>query len=334
MASERINRLLRLIMLLQARRPRTAQELADELGVSRRTVFRDLNTLEDAGVPCREVGMDGPRGRANPGGGGYRIEKGFHLPPTSLSVAEVLGLLHLAKATGAQRDRPLHAAALSGIYKLISTVPDPVRGVCSEMMANVSVNPGATVDGDIESRHYTVLQTCADQGKRCEVVYQPPIDAEAQRFSLDPYALHHANRAWYVLGKTCLHQEVRVLKLLRIAELQPTEQSFTRPRGFSVASKLGSAWQLIPEGKVHKIELEFSRRVATNVSEVKWHHSQEHTTLADGRCVLRFEVDGLHEIAWWICGYADQVVVRKPKKLAELVGDMHRRAAERYADPG
>lgn len=328
MASERINRLLRLIMLLQARRPKTAQELADELGVSKRTVFRDLNTLEDAGVPCRQIDPDGKRGIPN--GSGYRIEKGFHLPPTSLSVAEVLGLLHLAKATGAQRDRPLHAAALSGIYKLISTVPDPVRGVCSEMMANVSVNPGATIDGDAESRHYTTLQTCIEQRRRCRITYQPPIADGPTVMRIDPYALHHANRAWYVLAKTDLHEEVRVLKVMRIVELATLEDTFKRPAGFSVASKLGSAWQLIPGGKLEKIELEFTRKVATNVTEVKWHHSQTQELVADGRCVMRFEVDGLNEIAWWVCGYADQVVVRKPKKLAELVRDMHRRAAERY----
>ncbi|MEM9020658.1 MAG: WYL domain-containing protein [Planctomycetota bacterium] len=330
MANERINRLLRLIMLLQARRPRTAQELADELGVSKRTVYRDLNTLEDAGVPCRQVDPDGRRGLAN--GSGYRIDKGFHLPPTSLSVAEVLGLLQLAKATGAQRDRPLHAAALSGIYKLISTVPDPVRGVCSEMMANVSVNPGAMIEGDAESRHYTTLQTCIERQRRCRVTYQPPIETEPMVMELDPYALHHANRAWYVLGRTDLHEEVRVLKVMRIVDLQPTDQVFARPGSFSVARKLGNAWQLIPEGRLHKVELEFTRKVATNVSEVKWHLSQEHEILEDGRCVMRFEVDGLNEIAWWVCGYADQVVVRKPKKLAELVRAKHEQAAKRYAD--
>ena len=46
--------------------------------------------------------------------------------------------------------------------------------------------------------------------------------------------------------------------------------------------------------------------------------------------VLKFEVDGLNEIAWWVCGYADQVMVVKPKKLGEIVAKMHRDAAGQY----
>ena len=323
MASERVNRLLRLITLLQSRTPRTANDLARELDVSRRTVFRDLNSLGAAGVPCRHVE-----------GQGYRIDKSFYLPPISLSAPEILGLMQLAKATGAQRSRPLHASALSAIYKLISTVPDPIRGACAEMMANVTVNPGAQVDGSAESDHYNTLHKCIAQQTPCTVHYTSPVESGEITFELEPYTLHHANRAWYVLGKTDIHNEVRVLKLVRIAEIELLKRRFTRPKGFSVAQKLGNAWQLIPEGKDYKIELEFTPKVATNVSEVKWHHSQEHEMLVDGRCVMQFEVDGLTEIAWWLCGYADQVKVRKPKALADRVAQMHAQAAAQYKGKG
>ena len=319
MASERVTRLLRLIALLQSRTPRSVADLARELGVSRRTVFRDLNALELAGVPCHfEEGR------------GYRLGRGAQLPPVSLSAAEVLGLMQLAKQAGGHREKPLHAAALSAIYKLISATPDSLRGPCADMMANVSVHPDATIDGDAESTHYQQLHQAIGQQRVCTITYRSPAEVGDLATRFEPYALHHANRAWYVLGRTEAHDEVRVLKLVRIVGLDTTDDTFTRPRGFSVAQKLGHAWRLIPEGKVYKVEVVFTPRVAINAAEVRWHHSQSHEIRKDGACVMTFEVDGLHEIAWWLCGYADQVKVKKPAKLAKIVADMHRNAAAQY----
>ncbi|MEM9416589.1 MAG: transcriptional regulator [Planctomycetota bacterium] len=319
MASERVHRLLRLITLLQSRTRWSATDLARELGVSRRTVFRDLKALEEAGVPCHHVE-----------GQGYRLGKSSQLPPMSLNAAEVLGLMQLIKQAGAQRSRPMHAAALSAMYKLISTAPESLRSTCAEMMANVSIRPDAEIDGEAESAHYQPLHRAIAEQRACKLSYTSPVEDSTMQMVFHPYALHHANRAWYLLGYSVMHDEVRILKLVRIAKLDLLEKTFTRPSGFSVAQKLGHAWRLIPEGKTHKIELRFTPRVATNVTEVRWHHSQSHEIVKDGSCVMRFEVDGLNEIAWWVCGYADQVRVVKPRKLAKLVADMHKRAAQQY----
>ncbi|MCE9592101.1 MAG: transcriptional regulator [Planctomycetes bacterium] len=288
------------------------------LEVSRRTLFRDLKMLELAGIPYyHEPGR------------GYRLGDGFFLPPVNLTVPETLGLLLLSKTVGAQGRRPLAGAAVSGIHKLIAMVPEPIRGACIEMMEHVSVDDGAQSVGDDDSRHYAELHRWIDEGRTCRVRYKSPAEAEESTFTFEPYGLHFAARAWYVLGRTDAHDEVRVLKLARIVSMEPTEQRFHRPTGFRVEDKLGRAWQLIPEGKEYQVELEFTPRVAVNVSEVRWHRTQQVTKLPGGGCVVRFEVDGLNEIAWWICGYADQVTVLMPVQLREMVRHMHEAAAER-----
>jgi len=314
----RVRRLLRLITVLQRGRGTSAAGLCVELGISRRTLFRDLDALRDAGIPVYHK-----RGE------GYRINHGFYLPPVNLTMPEALGLMLLGKSAAAQRDRPLVAPALSAIYKLITTVPEPIRSACSEVMTHVSVDPGASIPGDTEMRWYPVLQKCIDTQTACDIAYTSPAggDRTLLETRLEPYALHFANRAWYVLGKTAAHKEVRVLKLARFERIEPSTKQFKRPAGFTVDKKLGNAWQLIPGGKEYHVELEFTPLVATNVSEVRWHATQEHEVLPDGRCRMRFCVDGLNEIAWWVCGYADQVKVLKPKALRDKVKAMHRSAA-------
>ncbi len=287
--------------------------------MGRRTFFRDLQTLKEAGIPYRYDRVTG-----------YHIDQDSYLPPVNLTVPETLGLMMLAKAVAGHRDRPMIGSALSAIYKLVATVPDPIRQACSDLMSNISIAPDARPTSNHETRYYTLLQRCIDEGRTCRIVYRSPVEEDDLHAMLNPYLLHYANRAWYVFGYTDVHDDVRVLKLTRIIELEPTEERFVRPENFRVEDKIGNAWSLIPEGKEYRVVLEFSRKVATNVSEVCWHKSQTQEILPDGRCRMTFTVDGINEIAWWVCGYADQVTVVKPPELRDRVAQMHRSALRLY----
>jgi proteasome accessory factor B len=292
----------------------------EELGVSRRTLFRDMKMLQLAGVPYyHDPGL------------GYKVAKSFFLPPISLTVPETLGLMLLGKDAAGRRRRPLVAPALDAIHKLTGTVPEPIRSACADLMTHVTLKPDRLNNENIESRYYANLQRCIDEQRTCQVIYKSPVEAEDMVLEFEPYALHFAARAWYVVGRTDLHREARTLKLVRIKTLQPLTKLFTRPKRFKVEDHLGQAWQLIPEGRVYQVELEFSAKVATNASEVRWHSSQKQRLLDDGRCRMSFNVDGLTEIAWWLCGYADQVVVLKPTALKRRVESMLVSALEKYS---
>lgn len=319
MGRDRLSRLLQLITLLQSGQNRTADDLTHLLGVSRRTLFRDLKTLQDSGIPCYH----------DPGTG-YKIARSFFLPPISLTVPETMGLLLMSKVAGSQRGRSYAPQAISAIQKLITTVPEPIREACTEVMGHVHIEPHAQAIGEREPAIYAQLQECINERHTVDVHYQGPLDDEAAVIRFEPYALHFSQRAWYAMGRTHEHDEVRVLKLARINKIVPTGDRFDRPANFHPKDKLGLAWQLIPEGKEYDIELLFTPRVAVNVTEVHWHSTQQAKIKKDGSAVVKFRVDGLNEIAWWVCGYADQVVVKKPAKLKKMVQHMLARAALQY----
>jgi predicted DNA-binding transcriptional regulator YafY len=199
----RVHRLIRLITLLQGDRALSAKELAEQLNVSRRTLFRDLNVLEMAGVPYyHEPGT------------GYHIARSYFLPPVSLTVTETLGLMLLAKQSLAQRGRPMVDAALSAIVKLLSTVPEPMRSACADLMEPVTVHLGAQVTDDIEAKHHATLQRCADESRVCRMTYYSPVESEPIVCRINPLALHFASRAWYVFGSTDQHEQIRLFKLV------------------------------------------------------------------------------------------------------------------------
>ena len=117
MKPSRVHRLLKLITLLQSGRDFLADDLARELRVSRRTLFRDLDMLKLANVPLL---YDKARHS-------YTIEKSFFLPPVHFTFSEVLALMTLARKTASRATLPNLDHAAAAMLKIESTGA-PVRG--------------------------------------------------------------------------------------------------------------------------------------------------------------------------------------------------------------
>jgi predicted DNA-binding transcriptional regulator YafY len=292
----RIHRLLRLITMMQSGTVRTAAELADELDISRRTLFRDLRTLSDAGIPYTH---DPERG--------YRISPEFFLPPVNLKVTEALGLMLLAKTAARHSMQPFFRPALDAIHKLASMLPAPYREVTGGMMSNVSVEPGQTPADKQDADIFVLLQEAIDNRRVCRMTYHSLWDGGDISLRFEPYQLHFAVRTWYVIGRSVKHGDVRTFKLSRVRQLRLTDKNYRLEQPFSIEQYLGNAWSIIPEGREYDIELEFSSMVGQNVAEVIWHPTQQHELLDDGRCIMRFTVDGLGEITWWLLGYGERL---------------------------
>ncbi len=78
--------------------------------------------------------------------------------------------------------------------------------------------------------------------------------------------------------------------------------------------------------------MRFAPLVAQNVSEVKWHKTQQTRFLPDGSLEFQAQVSGLTEIAWWILGYGDQAEVLRPAKLRRIVAQRAKNMAAIYEE--
>ncbi len=322
MPIRRLHRLIHILTLLQADPIGSAEALASQLRVHRRTILRDLAALRDAGVPV----VYEPNG-------GYRLGRDFFMKPVSLEVAEALGLMVLTKSAAGQANQPLIGPAVRGVHKLVAAMREPMRSAARSMLDQVSISPERAELTMGASRWYAMLHECVAKRQRCAMHYRAAAQDELEATVIEPYTLHLANNAWYVVGPSTAHDgEQRVFKLARIEHAEPEGPAgaFEPPADWTADDKLGLAWRLVPGGEEHDVVLHFEPQVATNVAEVSWHATQCQQWLDDGRLEVRFRVDGLDEIAWWVCGYADQVQVAEPAELREKVGQMHRRAAGRH----
>ena len=309
MKLSRISRIVQILTTLQSGHSYSAEELTDLVGVSRRTVFRDLKELSSIGVPYR---FDKNRG-------GYMIEPEFFLPSIDLNLQEALSLLLLIHKGRTHLPIPFKNSALLAGIKVENNLPAKIRQYCSATLANISIRPDRHAPMDLLDRIFSQLQNAIRTRRKIQLSYHSLYEQTDIATVLSPYHLTYNHRAWYVLGHSSIHKSTRTFKLNRIKKLELLEQLFVRDKKFDIQDHIGRAWSMIPEGRLYNIELRFSKKVAKNVAEVQWHSTQKNYFNGDGSLTVSFRVDGLGEISWWILGYGDQVEVVAPAALRKKI---------------
>ena len=312
MKLSRISRVIKILTSLQSGRQFSPDELVAHIGVSRRTFFRDLKVLQEAGVPYR---FDN-RTRS------YTIDPEFFLPSVDLNMQEALALLMLVHEGAKHLPLPFQSSALLGGLKIENNLPPQIEQYCNATLENISIRPDSHAPMESLDKIFWSLQNAARRKHKVKITYHSVYEQSEIVTTINPYHIQYNNRAWYVVGYSSMHKEPRTFKLNRISGLEVLDKCFIPNKRFDIKDYFGKAWSMIPEGKIYHVKLRFSSRVARNVCEVHWHSSQEATQNEDGSAMLEFRVDGLGEIAWWILGYGDQVEVIKPvvlrKKIAKV----------------
>jgi len=208
----RADRLFQLVQLLHHERVITARDLAQELEVSERTVYRDIQDLSLSGVPV--VGEAGV---------GYRILKGFTLPPLMFTEGELAALLTGMRMVGAWTDRDMARAAQQVINKVESAIPEPLR---QELERSEILVPDFNI-GPIMAHHLSDLRRASREHHKVALDYVRA-DGESSQRTVNPLGL-----AWCEL-----RDDFRHFRLDRISVLQVKKVTFHMPPGRTLADFL------------------------------------------------------------------------------------------------
>ncbi len=303
-------RVLQLIAMLQSGRGHNVASLASACQVSRRTIFRDLDTLRDAGVPVR---FDSERQH-------FHIPGQYYLPPTNFTHEEALAVIVLCHELGTDNRLPCYDAAVSAAIKLENCLPanlrEEVREVASRM--NIRLQSANTLDDHRD--HYNKLVQAIGDRQCVRIQYGSVSEGQPIQTKLNPYQMLFNRRSWYIVGRSSIHRATRTFNIGRILHLEVLDEKFKLPKNFSIDRYLGNAWNLIPEpGPDHDIHLRFQPKVAQNVAEVNWHKTQQTEYRDDGSLDFHVTVSGLQEISWWILGYGDTVELISPRRLRNMI---------------
>ncbi|HEB61403.1 MAG TPA: WYL domain-containing protein [Phycisphaeraceae bacterium] len=320
MAQERLIRLVRVLTLLQEGKALSSSDLAEKLNVTPRTIFRDLHTLEQAGILIEYRGERG-----------YELKDSVFATRLPLSPSELISLLLLRSCSAVSANSPFMRSATEIIDKLAkNTMGNTAEKLLRSVPEIISHDRFALGIPEGELSWFATLLTACIEKRVCSMKYEYFSNNTRVSTGLHPYHLHSCENSWYVIGHSTTHGEIRTFKVCRIYSLDLLEESFTPPRRFDIQSHLKGAWRLIPDGETYDVQVEFSPAVARRAAEQQWHYTQQQAMTPDGRCIMNFRVSGLDEIKEWILRFGAGVYVRKPLKLRQMVVDSARNILEQY----
>lgn len=219
-----ISRVLTVLELLQSVKRISGGELAEKLGVDRRTVRRYITILEEMGVPVTtEQGRNG----------GYLLVPGFKLPPMMFTDDEVMTVslgLKAARQLGMAEFAPAIESAQAKLERVMPQNLKRRARIVSETTQLLLTPPPAIVNNKV----LPILTRAVREEQRIGFTYQSPNQAPTQR-EADPYGLLFLHGRWYMSGYCHLRKAMRSFRLDRISRAKLLAQHFTRPEGFDAA---------------------------------------------------------------------------------------------------
>ncbi|SBT94626.1 Predicted DNA-binding transcriptional regulator YafY, contains an HTH and WYL domains [Streptomyces sp. DI166] len=200
-------RLLQLLSLLQTPREWPGGELADRLGVSRRTVRRDIDRLRELGYPVQATkGSDG----------GYRLVAGTAMPPLVLDDEEAVAIAVGLRAGAGHALEGVDEASVRALAKLEQVLPGRLRHRVATLQA--ATTPLTSGDGaSIAPETLTVMASTVAGRERLRFAYRAGDGTESRRLT-EPYRLVSTGRRWYLVAYDLDREDWRTFRVDRVSE--------------------------------------------------------------------------------------------------------------------
>jgi predicted DNA-binding transcriptional regulator YafY len=298
-------RLISLILLLQSRPTWKASDLADELGVSERTIHRYMGMLEELGIPL--YSERGPYG-------GFALVRGYKLPPLIFTAEEATVLYMGANLVGEVWGQTYKDAVTAVTAKLDNVLPDDLRQDVASARQSLVISGLAARDYRPWEPTIHTLRGCI-VGRRCvRIVYQDFSLEETCR-DIEPYALTFHGGLWYLVGFCRLRQAMRTFRVDRIQQVTPLKIPFTIPRDFSARDYIT---QTLSFEQNYSVVVDIAAGVAPHIRE-RYGHWMALTEHDDGSVTARFGASTLEWATGWVLSYGEAVRVLEPPELVDHV---------------
>jgi predicted DNA-binding transcriptional regulator YafY len=304
------DRLMSVLLLLQARGQVTERELAEQLEVSQRTIHRDLEALSAARIPVSAV-----RGAQ----GGWQLEKGWRTHVPSLDEAELRALLMAQpRALGNER---MAAAAQSAMNKLMAAMPESMKAQAAHMQQRLHVDPTGWRGTGEDVSMLTVVQEAVARDRKLTFEYTKADGEESSR-TVDPLGLVSKGLSWYMVARTA--KGMRTFRVSRMRKVTVLAVQFERPARFDLAEHWKAATAELGRKRasfktVLSVRAEAVRRLeawcVTREAPREWAKRA-----GEKRVALEVDFDDEGMARFFVLGMGAAVRVLEPEGLKEWVG--------------
>ena len=309
----RTDRLLGILLELQARGELRAEDLAGTFEVSVRTIYRDVEALSETGVPIV----------ATPGKG-YRLMEGYFLPPISFTADEAALLLLGGDLVRNRVDPLLRKAAEEALRKLAGVLPSERRAKMERRRQGMFFASMATQADD---RRLALARRAIDEHRVMRLVYHAFRREQPDPRDVEPIRLVHFGDSWYLAGYCRLRQDARLFRLDRIDRLEALEERYAP----GARHALSGRFELDLAGH-SEVRVRFDREV------VRWVRERQPFVLlreerdADGP-IFVYALRDAREILAWLLPWGRAVEILSPDWLRARLAEEALAIAERHAAP-
>lgn len=208
----RLTRLAAIMTQLQSKRIVTAREIADKHQVSIRTVYRDIRTLEESGIPIfTEEGK------------GYSIMEGYQLPPVMFTEQEANALITAAKIIAKNKDQSFVEQYSNAIEKIKAVLKFSQKGKSELLTQRLEIRTHQQTEST--SDYLIQLQSAITNYKVTELKYLSLQNKSSQR-KIEPFALIHTQDNWILIAFCRLRKDFRAFRLDCIQNISLLNDSF------------------------------------------------------------------------------------------------------------
>lgn len=304
----RFDRITAILIQLQSKKVVKAQDLADRFGTSLRTIYRDIRTLEEAGVPLYgEAGI------------GYSIVDGYRLPPVMFTQEEAMAFITAEKLMEKFTDTSLNNNFSSAMYKVKAVL----RGTEKDMVENLeeqivvidrprdNVPPGNILD---------VLLKAIAEKKAVKMIYKAFGNDNSERL-IEPIGIFHENTNWYTIGYCHLREEYRQFRIDRVIEIKLTDQPQMERTSLKEFQELKESMK--SNFALQKVVLRIEKSISPYLQEHRHYHGFVSEVDTGNHVEMTFLTQWMESgFARWFIMFADQAEIIEPESLKTNVADI------------
>ena len=321
----RTDRLLAIILELQGKGRQRAEDLAETFETSKRTIYRDIQALGEAGVPIVSIP-----------GRGYSLMKGYFLPPLSFTTDEATMLLMGSDLMAQSFDAQYRSAALSASRKIENVLPEMLREEVHYLQESIRFITTDAMERPTETEKLLQVRRAILQRNTIRFCYftrhpSSTVELESELVTsaqhttstvptnpivsireADPYGLVHYLNVWHVIAYCHLRQDIRNFRLDRIDDLVLLPKTFQR----SVNFKMGDSKSV--ERKRLFVRVIFDKEVARWVMESRSYFTDSVEETPQGLLVT-LKPHQESEVLQWLLSWGSHVRVLEPETLRERI---------------
>lgn len=316
MGMAKASRLLFILNLVRSRKSLNAGRLAEECGVTERSIYRDIVALSEVGIP---IYYDK----------GYKCTTDNWLPPLNFDFEEYM-TLRLALESSPLRKSSKYRDLLKQVSaKVEATLSERVKESKRHHSFSTVTTVRTTFKPELVERFQPVIEEAIDRNRCLSMMYDSLESGPAHR-TVEPYFIIFRNHAFYMVGWCTTRKAFRTFRLDRMSNLQMTEERFLRRKGIHPESYFDGRWSLI-DGPATLVQIRFRGAAAKVIESGNYHPGESHKREGDS---VRYSVtvNGTEEIRRWILGFGAQAEVIAPVSLRNQLREIGQQIAATHGE--